>query len=264
MNSSVKISIITATWNCAKTLPSCLDSVKQQTYPNREHIIIDGASKDETINIIRDNIEYIDKFISEPDTGIYDALNKGINLASGDVIGFLHSDDVYASVEILTMIARAFEDPRVCAVYGNLEYFSHDDDNKVIRRWISKQFNIVDLNWGWMPPHPTLYVRREWYRMINNFDIKYTIAADYLSILQLFSRKDFNAVYMPHVLVKMRLGGASNKSFAAILRKSIEDWHALRSCKFSFLAALVAITLKNLSKIRQFKGNPPLLQGSQK
>ncbi len=255
MSSNIKISIITATWNCDKTLQTCIDSVKNQIYTNREHIIIDGASKDETFNIIINNINNISNFLSEPDSGIYDALNKGINLATGDIIGFLHSDDVYASVETLATIAKAFDDPNVCAVYGNLEYLSQVDEGKVIRRWISKQFNVSDLNWGWMPPHPTLYVRREWYSKINNFDINYTIAADYLSILQLFSNADFYAKYIPDVLIKMRLGGASNKSFESILRKTIEDWHALRSCNFSFLGSLVAITIKNLSKIKQFKIN---------
>jgi glycosyltransferase involved in cell wall biosynthesis len=250
---NITISIVTATWNCANTLPDCLASVARQSYANREHVIVDGASTDETFNVINQHIGQIATFKCEPDKGIYDALNKGIHLATGDVVGFLHADDLYASDEVLVKIAKAFEDPEVCAVYGDLEYVSRQDTSKVIRRWQSKPFNQKDLGWGWMPAHPTLYVRRDWYAKIGGFDISYRIAADYLSILQLFTHPDFKAVYIPGVLVTMRLGGASNKSVKAIVKKSKEDWRALRSCDFSMPGALRAIAWKNLSKLRQFR-----------
>jgi len=252
MNTNTTISVVTATWNCVNTLPDCLASVARQSYPHREHIIIDGASTDGTIDLIKQHIDQIAIFKSERDKGIYDALNKGIRMATGDVVGFLHADDLYASDEVLAKVAKAFEDPAVCAVYGDLQYVSQKDTAKVIRHWQSNRFNQRDLGWGWMPAHPTLYVRREWYARIGGFDISYRIAADYHSILKLFKQPDFETVYLPEVLVTMRLGGASNRSLKAIIRKSKEDWRALRSCDFSLPHALRAIAWKNLGKLSQF------------
>lgn len=252
MENNLTISVVTATWNCANTLPDCLASVARQTYTNREHVVVDGASIDGTIDVIKRHIDQIVKFKSEPDKGIYDALNKGIQLATGDVVGFLHADDLYASDDVLSKIAQAFEDPTVCAVYGDLKYVSQKDTSKVIRHWHGKPFNQRDLGLGWMPAHPTLYVRRDWYSMIGGFDVNYRIAADYLSILKLFTQPAFKTQYLPEVLVTMRLGGASNKSIKAIIQKSKEDWRALRSCNFSVPNALRAIAWKNLRKLTQF------------
>ena len=252
MSSNISISVVTATWNCAKTLPDCLESIGQQAFQSKQHVIVDGASTDGTIDLAKQNLDSTTIFKSEPDKGIYDALNKGILLATGDVVGFLHADDLYASNDVLSKVAKAFEDPAVCAVYGDLEYVSQDDVSKVIRRWKSKPFNQRDLVWGWMPAHPTLYVRRQWYARIGGFDMSYKISADYLSILQLFSQPGFKAVYVPEVFVKMRMGGASNKSMNALVLKTKEDWRALRSCGFSFVGAARAIAWKNLSKVGQF------------
>lgn len=224
----------------------------RQDYANREHVIIDGASTDGTIDIVNNHIDQVAVFKSETDKGIYDALNKGIELSTGDVIGFLHADDLYHSDGVLSKIAKAFEDPSVCAVYGDLEYVARQDTNQVIRRWRSKSFRKKDLAWGWMPAHPTLYVRREWYLRIDGFDTSYRIAADYLSILKMFTQRDFKSVYVPCVLVKMRLGGVSNKSLKALMRKTREDWTALRSCGFGFGEAALAIAWKNFSKFSQF------------
>lgn len=252
MKYNIKISIVTATRNCANTLPECLASVSRQSYTNREHIIIDGASTDETIDVIKKNMGQIAVFKSERDKGIYDALNKGVQLATGDVVGFLHADDLYSSDETLSKIAYAFEDPSICAVYGDLEYVSQKDVSKVVRRWRSKPFNTRNLDFGWMPAHPTLYVRKNWYSIIGGFDANYRISADYLSVLKLFSKPNFKSSYIPDVLIKMRLGGASNKSIQAIFKKSKEDWCALRSCNFSVPSALRAVVWKNLGKLSQF------------
>ena len=223
-----------------------------QDYVHREHIIVDGASTDGTIDVVNNHIDKVTVFKSEQDKGIYDALNKGIRQSTGDVVGFLHADDLYATDDVLSKIATAFEDPSVCAVYGDLEYVAHQDTNQVIRHWRSNSFRKKDLGWGWMPAHPTLYVRREWYSSIGYFDISYRIAADYLSILRMFTQLGFKSVYIPHVLIKMRLGGISNKSLQAVMYKTREDWRALRSCGFSFGEALRAITWKNFSKFSQF------------
>lgn len=247
------ISIVTATWNCAHTLTECLASVAAQTYPHREHVVVDGASIDCTMDILVSHIDQIAVLNSEPDAGIYDALNKGISLASGDVVGFLHADDLYANPNVLTEIAAAFGNPEVCAVYGDLQYVSKANSDHLVRNWVSSHFNPRHLAWGWMPPHPTLYVRREWYERIGGFDSRYHISADYLSILQMFSQADFKSVYLPEVLVKMRLGGASNKSLRNLVRKSAEDWRALRSTRVGALGGVGALVWKNLSKLWQFR-----------
>jgi len=248
----IRISVVTATWNCVSTLPDCLRSVARQSYANIEHLVVDGGSTDGTINVINDNIGNISRFKSERDGGIYDALNKGIQLATGDVIGFLHADDLFATDDVLAKIGEIFGDPSICAVYGDLDYVSNRDTSKVIRRWRSKPFLPGYLSWGWMPPHPTLYVRKNWYSRVGGFDVNYHISADYLFILKLFSQSDFKSVHVPDVLVKMRLGGASNKSLKALLIKTREDWRALRSCNFLVFFAFRAIVWKNTSKVAQF------------
>jgi glycosyltransferase len=226
--------------------------VAGQSYPTREHVVVDGASKDGTVGLLEQHRAQLAVLVSEPDKGIYDALNKGIARASGDVVGFLHADDLYAHPDVLGDVARAFADPSVCAVYGDLQYVKQGDTSTVVRHWQSSPYSARRLAWGWMPPHPTLYVRREWYERIGGFDTRYRIAADYFSILQLFSQPGFKAVYLPQVLVKMRLGGASNRSLRNIVRKSREDFDALRRSRVGALGGAGALVSKNLSKIGQF------------
>ena len=245
----MKISVITATYNSAETLSDCLDSVRKQTHPDVEHVVIDGASKDSTLALLESRRGDIAVLVSEPDGGIYDALNKGISKSTGDVIGFLHSDDFYPAADVLAQVAHAFADPMVDAVYGDLEYVSRRQVNNVIRRWKAGAFRRRDLALGWMPPHPTLFVRRALYARIGGFDTGFPIAADYHSVLRLFSLPGFHAVYLPWVIVKMRAGGASNRSLTNILRKSRQDLAALRQTGSGGMFSLLA---KNLRKIPQF------------
>jgi len=245
----MKISIITATYNCAATLGDALDSVAAQQYGNREHVLVDGASTDGTLALLESRRSPQSSLVSEPDKGIYDALNKGIARATGEVVGFLHADDIYADDRVLQRIADAFVDPSVTAVYGDLQYVRKQDTSSVVRHWRSGPYSRSKLGWGWMPPHPALYVRREWYDRIGGFDTRYRIAADYDSILKLFSQPDFKAAYIPEVLVKMRVGGASNRSLKNILQKSREDYSAL---KHSGVGGAGALLWKNLSKLGQF------------
>lgn len=252
MKNEVTISVITVTRNSVPFIADCMASIFQQDYNKFEHIIVDGASTDGTVDLIQKLLRPNSKFISEPDKGIYDAFNKGIRLSSGDVIGFLNADDFYASGKVLTQIAEVFNDPAVCAVYGDLEYVSQQDTSKVVRRWRGDQFNRKKLAYGWMPAHPTFYVRREWYSRIGGFDSNYKISADYLSILKLFASPNFRSIYIPSCLVKMRLGGVSNKSFSLILRKSIEDWKALRSCHTGLTKSAFSLVCKNVRKVKQF------------
>lgn len=236
------------------TVVDCLDSFAHQSYDNREHIVIDGASTDGTLELLQSHRDGLAVLVSEQDCGIYDALNKGIERASGDIVGFLHADDVYAHPDVLAHIAAAFEaDSSICAAYGDLQYVRKEDTSSVVRHWKSSPFSEERLAWGWMPPHPTLYVRREWYERIGGLDTRYHIAADYFSILQMFSDPTFKAVYLPEVLVKMRLGGASNHSIKSVLRKSREDWDALKRTNVGALGGVGALFWKNLSKLMQFR-----------
>jgi glycosyltransferase involved in cell wall biosynthesis len=249
MNPGIKISVITATWNCEETVDGCLASVAAQTYEVVEQIVIDGGSIDGTLEILQKRRAQLAELVSEPDKGIYDALNKGISKSTGDVIGFLHADDVFAGPDVLQRVADAFASADVSAVYGDLQYVRKQDTDHVVRHWRSGQFSARKLAWGWMPAHPTLYVRRDWYEKVGGFDTSYRIAADYLSILTLFSQPDFRALYIPRVMVKMRMGGASNRSLANLIRKSREDYSALRH---TGVGGIGALAWKNFSKLGQF------------
>lgn len=234
----MKISIITATRNCASTIADCLASVAGQSYPDREHIVIDGASTDGTLAVLEAHRAQLAVLISEPDQNPYDAINKGIARASGEVVGFLHADDRYADAEVLARIAAAFADPTVDAVYGDLVYVSQTDTDRVIRYWRAGEYRPARLRWGWMPPHPTLYLRRALYERHGGFDLRYRIAADYDLMLRLLSRLTGRVVYLPQVLVRMRLGGISNRSLRHVLRKSWEDYRALRNNRMGGIGAL--------------------------
>ena len=243
------ISVVTVVFNNVHTIGNTIDSVLGQSYSDKEHVVVDGGSTDGTLRLLSDRSSELDRFVSEPDNGIYDALNKGLTLASGDIVGFLHADDVYACDGVLAAVASVFEDSSVAAVYGDLEYVQKDNIYNVVRHWKSSNFSHRKLVNGWMPPHPTLYVRKEWYNRIGGFNTEYRIAADYLSVLQLFSHPEFKAVYIPNVFVKMRVGGASNRSLRNIIQKTSEDYRALRQTGVGGVGALV---FKNLSKFGQF------------
>lgn len=245
-----KISVITACFNSEATIGHAIASVNDQTYANVEHVFVDGGSSDGTLDVIEALSLRAKQLRSGPDSGIYDALNKGIALATGEIVGFLHSDDFYAHPNVLAAIGEQFSDPSVCGVYGDLDYVSQSDTDQVLRHWASKPFSPERLRRGWMPPHPTLYVRKAWYERIGGFDTRYRIAADYDSILRLFSSPAFETRYLPEVLVKMRTGGVSNRSLRNILQKSREDLDALRRGGVGGVPTLIA---KNLRKVGQLR-----------
>lgn len=248
----MKISVITATYNSSATVAECLDSIADQDWPEVEHIVIDGGSSDGTLEVVRQKGDRISQLVSEPDEGIYDALNKGIRLATGDVVGFLHADDVLADSGVLSRIAGGFRNDDIGGVYGDLQYVRNDDSGAVLRHWQAGNYSPARLRWGWMPPHPALYVRREWYERLGAFDTGYRIAADYLCMLKFFSDQEFQAAYIPDVFVRMRVGGASNRSLKNIIRKSTEDLRALRETGVGAFGGYGALGWKNLSKLNQF------------
>ena len=245
----MKISVITAAWKSEATIGDAIASVAAQTYPNLEHLIIEGNSGGGTLAAIERAAHHRMRLISEPDKGIYDALNKGIQNATGDVIGFIHSDDFLAHDQVLARIAKAFEDPEVEAVFSDLDYVAQADTSCVIRHWTTGPFTREKLQRGWMPAHPTLYVRRSVYDQHGLYDTGFHIAADYDFILRYFSRLKGRTVYIPEVLYKMRVGGVSNRSLAKICQKMAEDLRALRRNKVGGVSTLAC---KNLSKLGQF------------
>lgn len=244
----MKISVITATYNSEKNIAGCLSSVYNQTYKKIEHIIIDGMSSDNTLPIIKEHQSKNLKIISEKDSGIYDALNKGIQLATGDIVGFLHSDDIFYSENTLKNIMDIFENKNIDAVYGDLVYVSQDL-SKTVRYWKAGAFSLKKLKSGWMPPHPTLFLRKSVYDKYGKFDTTFKIAADYDFILRVMSNQNLQIVYLPEVVTKMRIGGASNKSITNIIRKSREDYQALKKNQ---IGGLCTLFFKNISKVKQF------------
>lgn len=245
----LKISVITAVYNRHQTVGQALDSVLSQSHPAVESIVIDGASTDGTLAVLEPYRSLFGVLISERDQGIYDALNKGIKHATGDVIGFLHADDVFENSEVLAKVAAAFRDPTIDAVYGDLVYVRHDDIRQVIRYWKSGNYDDAALSRGWMPPHPTFYVRRSVYERLGGFDTRYRIAADYDTVLRFLAVGKIRAAYIPEVLVRMRAGGISNRSLKTIVRKSLEDMDVLRRNK---VGGFRTLAWKNLSKLGQF------------
>jgi glycosyltransferase len=191
----------------------------------------------------------LDVFVSERDDGIYDALNKGIERATGEVVGFLHADDLFADSAVLAGVAEAFSDPHVEAVYGDLVYVRHDNVDHVVRYWRAGEFELGALRRGWMPPHPTFYVRRCVYQRLGLFNTRYRIAADYDSMLRFLGRGGVRAAYIPQVMVRMRVGGISNRSLSNVLRKSREDLDILR---VNGVGGISTLLQKNLSKLSQF------------
>jgi glycosyltransferase involved in cell wall biosynthesis len=230
----MKISIITVTLNSASVINHCLDSVQHQKHDDIEHIIIDGASTDGTLLLLESKREQFKVLISEPDKSIYDAMNKGIKVATGDIIGFLNSDDFYASNNVLSGVASIFKDnPFLDACYADLIYIDSYDTSKNIRYWQSSKFVSGLFAKGWCPPHPTFFVRRSVYQRFGNFDLNYRIASDIELMMRFLEVQKINSRYIPELWIKMRLGGTTNKNFKNIVMQNKEVLHALKSHNLS-------------------------------
>ena len=245
----MKITVITVAYNSAATIADTLRSVAAQTHPDIEHIVIDGASNDATVALARAHSTPTTRLVSEPDRGIYDAMNKGLRLATGDLVGFLNADDVFDNPRVLAKIAQAASEPGADAVYGDLVYVAQADPGRLVRHWHSGGFARSRLGFGWMPPHPTFYVRTSRLVQIGEFDTSFRVAADYDLMLRLLGKPDIDIRYVPEVLVRMRTGGVSNRSARALWRKSAEDLRALRNNR---AGGIVTLLCKNLRKLPQF------------
>jgi glycosyltransferase involved in cell wall biosynthesis len=222
----MKISIITVVRNNASTIKDTIDSVLKQTYSNVEYIVIDGSSTDGTIEIIQGYKKYIKKFISEKDKGVYDAMNKGINLATGDVIGLLNGDDVYFDETVLQNVANAFKKNESDCVYGDLYYVERNNLDEIVRYWKSSKFKKGSFARGWHPPHPTFFLKKEVYSKYGLYDIEMKVSADFDLMLRLLEKYNITSHYLPTILVRMRTGGMSNKTIKNII---ISNQSILRS-----------------------------------
>ncbi len=224
----MKVSIITVVRNAVETIQDTISSVASQNYNNIEHIIIDGASTDGTLEVIRQHQDKLSCVLSEPDRGIYDAMNKGIKVAHGDFLGFLNSDDIYANDKVISKIVGIVKKQKVDAVYGDLVFVSPNNLQRVLRHYNSRWFNSKMISKGYMPAHPTLFLSNSVFEEYGYYKIDYSIAADFEFVARVFGKDDISYYYLPEIMVKMRQGGISTKSWKSnwILNKEI-----LRACK---------------------------------
>jgi len=247
----MRVSVITVCFNSVETIRETIESVLSQEYFNIEYIIIDGGSSDGTLDIIQEYREKISKVITEPDKGIYDAMNKGIDLATGDVIGFLNADDVYANEKVLKKISHAHKNKSIHACYADLVYV--DNNNEIIRKYNSGRFRPDLITWGWMPAHPTLYVKRCVFELYGKFKTNYKIASDFEFVARVFGRHGISAIYIPEVWIKMRLGGVSTKNIKSnwILSKEI-----VKACKENDIPTnIIKVLFKYPLKLLEYRVN---------
>lgn len=254
MAESPMISIVTACFNAKDTIEDSIRSVLAQTYRNIEYIIIDGGSRDGALDIISRYQDKIARIISEPDKGIFDAFNKGIALANGDVVGILNADDVYAHREAIAKVAGVFTDYNVQSCYGDLLYVDRNNVDRVIRYWRSSDYAYNKLKYGWMPPHPTFFVKREIYQKFGSFRLDFKVSADYELVLRLLGKHKISTYYLPEILIKMRWGGNSNRNIKNLITKIAEDYRACRINNIS--SGFLTVLCKNLIKIPQFYNAP--------
>jgi len=247
----IKISVITVVLNNKAYMSDCINSVINQTYKNYEYIIVDGKSTDGTLDIIKGCGDKISKYISEIDHGIYDAMNKGINMASGDIIGFLNADDVYYDSNVLENVVLVMSDQKVDACYSDLLYVKKENLDKVIRYWRSSTFSSGLFKKGWVPAHPTFFVRKKIYEQYGFFDLDYKLAADFELMVRFLEREKINVRYIPKVFVKMRIGGSTNKSIINIVKQNIEIFRACKKNNVEISPILFLIN-KSISRLKQF------------
>ncbi len=224
----MKISLLTVSYNSAATIRDTIESIRKQDYPAIEYIVVDGNSKDGTVDIIKEHSTFITHWVSEPDKGIYDAMNKAIDLATGDVVGILNSDDFYSSEHIISQVADAFNNPQIDAIFGDLVFVEPDNLQKTVRTYSSAKWNPSKFARGFMPAHPTFFVRRKYYEQFGLFRTDYKIAADYELLIRFLYVHKLTYKYLPLTMVKMRRGGVSSRNFMSniVLNNEI-----IRACR---------------------------------
>ncbi|PAW93487.1 glycosyltransferase [Mucilaginibacter sp. MD40] len=248
MPQPAKISIITVCYNAVNTIERCIRSVISQQHTNIEYIIVDGGSTDGTLDVLSRYEKNISILISEPDKGIYDAMNKGIQLSSGEILGVLNADDFFANGKILTVVHEAFSSQPAYIVYGDLDYV--DATGNTIRKWRSGNYKHGLFNYGWMPPHPTFYCRRVLFEQLGNYSLAYGTAADYELMSRFMHLNRTHAYYVPMVMVKMTTGGVSNRSLSNRVKALMFDLKAMRANNISL--PIMAFIIKPLRKLKQF------------
>ena len=240
--------MITVSFNAESTIERCIQSVSAQSFKNVEYIIIDGSSTDNTLQIIHKYQQDIQILISEPDKGIYDAMNKGIKMASGDVIGILNADDIFAYDGVLSDIALLFNKQKCDIVFADLNYV--DQQGKVIRKWKSGEYEQGMFNWGWMPPHPTFYCKKELFQQFGFYSLEYGTAGDYELMLRFMHNTPINACYLNKIIINMKTGGISNKSFSNRVKGLLFDLKAMRNNGIK--APVIRLLFKPIRKISQY------------
>lgn len=246
----IKISIITVCYNSASTIEETIKSIISQDYGNIEYIVIDGGSTDATLSIVNQYKEKISVLISEKDEGIYFAINKGISRATGEVIGILHADDFYPDIRVISKVMNAFQNSSVDTVYGDLQYVNRSQPTRIVRNWEAGIFNTDLFLKGWMPPHPSFFVRKNCYTLYGSYNTLLKSSADYELMLRLLYKQKCSAVYINEVLVKMRTGGQSNKSIVNRLQANMEDKKAWKLNGLD--PKLLTFIRKPLSKLKQY------------
>ena len=244
----MKISILTCVLNNERFIVEAIKSFQKQSYENKEHVIIDGGSTDKTVSIIKKFKNNSAIFISSNDNGIYDAINKGVNLASGDIIGILHSDDVYDNESVISQVIEVFKKTNSDLVYGDLVYVTKNK-NLNIRYWQAGLFLVENIKKGWMPPHPTVFVKKKIFEKIGNYNTDYRISSDYDFLIRALTNKEIKKQYIKKTLIKMRIGGTSNKSILNLFKKTFEDYKIIKKNK---IGGFLTLLNKNFLKIRQF------------
>jgi glycosyltransferase involved in cell wall biosynthesis len=249
-------SIVTVVRNGASTVADAIESVAAQRHPNVAHLVIDGASTDGTLAVIDRYRSRLALVVSEPDRGIYDAMNKGLRASTGDVVGFLNADDMYADENVLTDVAACFDDPAVDAVYGDLVYVDPADPSRIVRYWRSGEYRHGMFRAGWMPAHPTFFARRSVYERYGGFDLSYRLQSDFDLTMRLMEVHRIRCQYMPRVLTRMRTGGATNNSVLNVIRGNLEAYRACRTHATGIVTPLFLVR-KVLSRLPQFFAKPP-------
>ena len=253
----MQVSLITCTNNSEETIRDCCLSISSQTYSNIEHIILDNNSKDKTISIIKKYSQKNVKIYQQKSIGIYGAINEGMKISNGNIIGILHSDDVLIDKDVISVITQKFINENLDILFSNVYYTKKNDLTKIVRKWKSnlkvgiQSNDILDkkINNGWMPPHTTLFFKKSLLKDIGYYDESLKISSDYDFIIRLFKRKNLKIFYLNEFTVKMRSGGISNKNIRNIFLKMNEDFNIMKKFKFN---AIKTIIVKNLSKIGQF------------